>query len=108
MAGPLMLDQCPCRPVLRLCNVPDASIKQGLVLAVLGDDGQQVILEDLARPQLLTGVPRVILMLQVPDQVLHTLYRGHAHRVRGYPCSVHKSPIQDLHYLFRAVRPSSD
>lgn len=59
-----------------LCSVPDAGVEQGLVLAVLGDYRQQVVLEDLARPQLLTGVPRVILMPQVPDQVLHTLYRN--------------------------------
>ena len=53
--------------------VPDARVKQGFVSAMLGDDWQQIILQDMSRPQLLPDVPCVILVSQVPDEVLHAL-----------------------------------
>lgn len=42
---------------------------------MLGEDGQQVTLQDLGRPQLLPYIPRLILMPQVTDQIFHTLFR---------------------------------
>lgn len=54
---------------------PDNSIEEGLVTAVLGEDGQEVALQDLCGPQLLAHVSRLVLMPQVPDQILHTLFR---------------------------------
>jgi len=41
---------------------------------MLGDDGQQVILQDMPRPQLLADVPSVVLVAQIPDQVFYALY----------------------------------
>lgn len=54
---------------------PDNSIEERLVAAVLDEDGQKVALQDLCGPQLLAHVSRLILMPQVPDQILHTLFR---------------------------------
>lgn len=54
---------------------PDNSIEEGLIAAVLGEDGQEITLQDLCGPQLLAHVSRLVLMPQVADQILHTLFR---------------------------------
>lgn len=71
----------PCQQILHLAEVkrprkePDNSIEEGLVAAVLGEDGQEVTLQDLCSPQLLPHVSRLVLMPQVADQILHTLFK---------------------------------
>lgn len=56
--------------------VPDNSIEEHLVLRVLDQDGQEIVLQDLGCPQLLPDVPGLVLMAQVPDQVLDALLEG--------------------------------
>ena len=48
---------------------------------MLGDDWQQVVLQDVSRPQLLADVPGVVLVSQVPDEVLHALCNGAGQKV---------------------------
>lgn len=53
--------------------IPDAGVKQGLLMTMLSDNREEIILDDLACTQLLPDVPGLVFMAQVPDQVLYTL-----------------------------------
>lgn len=61
--------------VQRLRDEPDDSIEERLILAVLREDRQEVTLKDLCSSQLLPHVSRLVLMPEVADQILHTLFR---------------------------------
>lgn len=82
--------------VRALRNQPDNSIKKRLVLAVLDEDGQKVTLQDLGCPQLLPHIASVILVPQVADQILHTLFRD---RINTY-----KEPWKKLHPCPQAIQ----
>lgn len=56
--------------------VPDDGVEERLVLRVLHQEGQEVVLQDLRRPQLLPDIAGLVLVPQVPDQVLDALCRG--------------------------------
>lgn len=71
--------------VKRLRSEPDHSIEESLVLAVLREDGQEVTLQDLCGSQLLPHVSGLILVPQVSDQILHTLFRGEDKRLTQNP-----------------------
>lgn len=62
---------------------PDNGIEERLVLAVLGEDGQKVTLQDLGGPQLLPHISSLVLMPQVADQILHTLFRDRTNAYMG-------------------------
>lgn len=65
--------------VEKLGKQPENSIKERLVPVVLCKDGKKVILQDLGCPQLLPHISRLVLMPQVADQILHTLFRDRTH-----------------------------
>lgn len=81
---------------------PDNGIKERLVAAMLGEDRQEVALQDLSRPQLLPHVPRLILVPQVADQVLHTLFRDRTNtymepgkKLHPGPCALHTHGLRN-------------
>lgn len=75
--------------VKRLRSEPDHSIKERLVLAVLGEDWQEITLQDLRGSQLLPHISSLVLMPQVSDQILHTLFRD---RIKHLPRTPRKLP----------------
>ena len=65
-------DRCP-RTIPAAPPVPDDGIEEGPVLRVLHEQRQQIVLQDLRCSQLLPHVAALILVPEVPDQILHAL-----------------------------------